>query len=216
MHLPRLRYRSGSEIDDCCLEWQAQLLMSATEIDEVDDVEICVGVCDFVTVRVSDPSFSTDLLDWHSSSTAVFCPIFTESSVADEVQEQFGAEPVNNALLVLSTQVIEPLADNDLDAWMVSQLIHRMLPGHDGLALFHPCPTDLPVEPMQQLEALEDLSLYWRDKVGFEAIMDHPGMLGQSTAYVHLQDARAALGKPGSIPVPLARLECSSELELYD
>ncbi len=217
MHAPRLRHRSGGDIDDdCCLEWQAQLLMTAAEVDEVDDIEICVAVAEFVTVQVSDPSFSTELLDWYSGATEVFCPIFTGTSVAEEVQDQFGAEPVNNALLILSTQVLDPLGGNELDAWMVAQLIHRMLPSHDGLALFCPSPTDLPAEPIQQLEALENLSMYWRNTVGFEAITDHPGMLGQSTAYVHLQDARAALGKPGPIPVPVTGLERSPELPLYD
>jgi hypothetical protein len=91
LHGAQLRYRSCNEVDlDSCLDWQAQLLMSAEETDESHGAEICVGTCEFLTVRLGDSSFSSAVLDDYSHESSVFCPVFDAASVAGEVEDQFG------------------------------------------------------------------------------------------------------------------------------
>jgi hypothetical protein len=214
LHGPVVRYHSGNEIDsDSCLDWHAQLLMSAEETDDIHDAEICVGVCQFLTVQLGEGSFSSAELDDYSQEASMFCPVFDNGAVAAEVDNQF-REPINDALLVLSAMVLDPLHGHDLGVWMVAELIHRMLPGHNGLVLLERSPLPEPAEPMQHLEAVEKLSRHWQTKLGVVPIDQHPGILGQSTAYVHLPRARAALRRPDSIVVPVEHLAHCPELPL--
>ncbi|WP_405132951.1 hypothetical protein [Nocardia sp. NBC_01388] len=212
---PMLRYRSMNTLDTpACLDWQAQLLMSAAE---VDDIQVCVGVCEFLTVQVGEDSFSGAILDDYSTEAGVFSPIFDGAWTADHVQDQFDGVPFNNALLVLSAILIEPVQrGHNLGAWMVSRVTHRMLPGNDGLVLMYPSPLFKSAEPIQQLEAVESLTRHWKRTVAVVPIDQHPGILGQSTAHIHLDEARRALRVPAEITVLASALKCSPEIVLTD
>ncbi|WP_280299430.1 hypothetical protein [Nocardia abscessus] len=211
MHNPRLRYRSINAIDtDACLDWQAHLLLSVTE---ADDTAICVGTCEFLIVRLGEEPVSGAVLN-QTSEIAVFGPLFEGAQIAGDVQAQFDGEPIRNAVLVVSAILLDPLRGNGLGAWMISRLIRRMLPGHDGLVLMYPSPLFKCEDPVQQRQAVESLTRHWGNSIGVEPILQHPHILGQHVD--HLRSNEAAPPLPDQISVPLPTLEHAVTLALVD
>lgn len=188
---PQVRYTSVNSLDgDACLDWQAQLMMSVAELD---GLEVCVGICDFVTVRTGADPFTAELLDGFSHETSVLAPIFDGAWVCDAVQDQFDGMPVSAVVLVISALLTDPLRGHGLGAWMIAEIAHRMLACNDGLLVLGPAPSTGEPDSMRTLEAVERLTQHWCTALGVEAIEGHGGFLGQSTAYVHLGGARDEL-----------------------
>jgi hypothetical protein len=126
--------------------------------------------------------------------------LFDGRFAAYSVQDQF-EEPFNSVLILLTVFVAEPLRGHDMGAWMAAEVISRMASATDTMVLLYPHPAGETPENVSELEAIDSLNRYWR-KVGLVPIDDHPGFLGQSTAFTALPEARRALQHVEEVQIP--------------
>jgi hypothetical protein len=148
------------------------------------------GYVDFLSIRLGEESIPV-MLDSLSSDAENFAGMFDGRFIADSVQDQF-EEPFRSVLILLTVFVAEPLRGHDLGAWMAAEVVSRMASATDTLVLLYPHPAGEPPENVSEIDAVEALDRYWR-KVGLVPIDEHPGFLGQSTAFTALPEARRAL-----------------------
>jgi hypothetical protein len=141
------------------------------------------------------------MLDSLSSDAENFAAIFDGRFIADSVQVQF-EEPFLSVLILLTVVVAKPLRGHDLGAWMAAEVISRMASATDTLVLLYPHPAGEPPESVSEIEAIDALNRYWR-KVGLVPIDEHPGFLGQSTAFTALPEARRALHPVEEVHIPV-------------
>jgi hypothetical protein len=112
------------------------------------------------------------------------------------VRRQFAeANAPDAALVIRSVQVGGPLrGDQDLAAWMVSQVIHRKLPTANGFALMRADSGDVGHVPaVRDAQGSLPSTHDWR-RTGLTPLQGHPRYLGQSTNGPALDIARAGLG----------------------
>jgi hypothetical protein len=186
---PTVRYASTNESQfDPCMDWRAELWLA--HLDIVDEPDVLGGYADFLTIRLGEHSIA-DMLDALSSDAENFAGLFDGKYVADSVQDQF-QEPFNTALILLTVFVAEPLRGHDLGVWLAAEVIARMASVSDTFVLLYPHPAGETPEDVSEIQAIDALNRYWR-KAGLVPLDEHPGFLGQSTAYTALPAARCAL-----------------------
>jgi hypothetical protein len=97
-------------------------------------------------------------------------------------------------------------------AWIQDSLRSPASTATDTLVLLYPHPAGETPENVSEIEAIDVLNRYWR-KVGLVPIDEHPGFLGQSTAFTALPEARRALQHVEEVQIPVdiddPRLEIS-------
>jgi hypothetical protein len=195
---PGIRYRSTNDSQfDPCLDWRAELVLG--RLDHVDCPDVLGGYVDFLTIRLGEESIPV-MLDSLSSDAENFAGLFDGRFAAYSVQDKF-EEPFNSVLILLTVFVAEPLRGHDLGAWMAAEVISRMASATDTLVLLYPHPAGETPENVSEIEAIDALNRYWR-KVGLVQIDDHPGFLGQSTAFTALPEARRALRHVEDVEIP--------------
>jgi hypothetical protein len=186
---PTVRYASTNDSQfDPCMDWRAELWLG--HLDIVDEPDVLGGYADFLTIRLGEHSIA-DMLDSLSQDAENFAGLFDGKYVADSVQEQF-QEPFNTVLILLTVLVAEPLRGHDLGAWLATEVIARMASVSDTLVLLYPHPAGETPDDVSEIQAIDALNRYWR-KAGLVPIDEHPGFLGQSTAYTALANARGQL-----------------------
>jgi GNAT superfamily N-acetyltransferase len=141
------------------------------------------------------------MLDSLSSDAENFAGLFDGKYVTDSVHDQF-REPFNTALILLTVFVAEPLRGHDLGAWLAAEVIARMESVSDAFVLLYPHPAGETPEDVSEIQAIDALNRYWR-KAGLVPIDEHPGFLGQSTAYTSLPAARCALQHVEEVEIPV-------------
>jgi hypothetical protein len=196
---PAVRYRSTNDSQfDPCMDWRADLLLGRLDVDGHPDV--LGGYVDFLTIRLGEESIPV-MLDSLASDAENFAGMFDGRFIADSVQKQF-EEPFLSALILLTVFVAKPLRRHDLGAWMAAEVISRMASATDTLVLLYPYPAAERPENVSEIEAIDALNLYWR-KAGLVPIDEHPGFLGQSTAFTALPEARRALQPVEEVHIPV-------------
>ena len=189
---PTVRYTSTNLSEyPALMDWHAE--MSLGPLDELgDESSVVGGWVEFLTLRLGDGSVP-NMLDSISGEAEYFAGLFDGSWLADEVAQQFVATPIDSVVVVLDLFVAEALRGHRLGAWMVADLAYRMLPSTTGLVVLSPWWPDSENEiTTAEIFALRKLTNYWR-QVGLEPLTAHPAILGQSTAYNALPDARVQL-----------------------
>jgi len=141
------------------------------------------------------------MLDSLSSDAENFAGLFDGKYVTDSVQDQF-REPFNTALILLTVFVAEPLRGHALGAWLAGEVIARMASVSDTFVLLYPHPAGETPEDVAEIQAIDALNRY-RRKAGLVPIDEHPGFLGQSTAYTSLPAARCALQHVEEVAIPV-------------
>ncbi|MDO2386907.1 hypothetical protein QRB41_26640 [Mycobacterium avium subsp. hominissuis] len=192
---PKIRYTSTGESQfDAMATWRAELELAYLEIDGVwgeDTPDVLAGYADFLILNVGEhPIF--DLLDSLSADAEFFADLFDDDAVDFMVQDQFDAMPFNRVMIITMVDVAAPLRGHDLGAWLVAETIARMASPTDTLVLLYPHPAGPCTDSASELAGTTALSRYWQ-RVGLEPINSQPDILGQSTAYTTLQEARALL-----------------------
>ncbi len=186
---PTVRFASTNESPfDPCMDWRAELRLG--HVDVVDEPDVLGGYADFLTIRLGEHPIA-EMLDSLSQDAENFAGLFDGKYVADSVQEQF-PEPFNTILILLTVFVAEPLRGHDLGAWLAAEVIARMASVSDTLVLLYPHPAGETPEDVSEIQAIDALNRYWR-KAGLVPLDEHPGFLGQSTAYTALPNARDEL-----------------------
>lgn len=132
-------------------------------------------------------------------------PLFDGEDIVEGLQEQFEAWP--SGLLILDQAHLHPaVRGHGLGAWAVAEVIHMMTYSGDVLILTYPSPPGGQNLPKRELrQAQNRLARYW-EKVGLVRLDAAPHLMGQSTVYRYLDEARAALA-----PVADARIEVDTE-----
>ena len=196
---PTVRYVSTNDSQfDPCMDWRAELWLG--HLDIVDEPDVLGGYADFLTIRLGEHPIA-DLLDSLSQDAENFAGLFDGSYVAGSVQDQFH-EPFNTVLILLTVFVAKPLRGHDLGAWLAAEVIARMASVTDTLVLLYPHPAGETPEDVSEIQAIDALNRYWR-KAGLVPIDEHPGFLGQSTAYTALPDARCELQHVQDVQIPV-------------
>lgn len=183
------------------ISWDAAVTLR--EADDEDGEPITVGTITFLTARL-DPDLP-ELLDAISGDTAAFMPLFDGEDIVEGLQEQFEAWP--SGLLILDQAHLHPaVRGHDLGAWAVAEVIHAMTYCGDVLILTYPSPPGGQNLPKRELRRAQNrLARYW-EKVGLVRLDVAPHLMGQSTVYRYLDEARAALA-----PVAEVRIEVDAE-----
>ncbi|MET8779021.1 hypothetical protein ABZV58_28795 [Nocardia sp. NPDC004654] len=144
LSMPTARYRSLNISEyDAALDWCAQLTMSVDDPAEVEDERVCVGCIDFLTIRLGEEHVADNVLDSYSQTAEEFSALFDGNWLDDDIQQQFDATPINDAVVVLHAEVAPPLRGHQLAAWMLTEIAYRMLSSHDGLIVLSPTPDDV-------------------------------------------------------------------------
>ncbi|MGB8405907.1 MAG: hypothetical protein WCE30_17745 [Mycobacterium sp.] len=188
LHNPTIRYRSTNTCDsDAAMDWRADLHLYP--VDGGDP--IIGGYVDFVMVRISETDIAPALADI-GGNAELFADLFDGPDLIADVDDQFEDTPFNNALLILDTHIEPPLRGHNLGAWMVAEVIARMAPVVDTLVALYPHPTPIPDDYSTHLGAIAALDAYWRT-IGVIPLHGDPRILGHTTAYDTLSNARQAL-----------------------
>ena len=196
---PTVRYASTNDSQfDPCMDWRAELWLG--QLDIVDAPDVLGGYADFLTIRLGEDSIA-DMLDSLSQDAENFAGLFDGKYVADSVQDQF-REPFSTVLILMTVLVAEPLRGHDLGAWLAAEVIARMASVTDTLVLLYPHPAGETPEDVSEIQAIDALNRYWR-RAGLVPIDEHPGFLGQSTAYTALPDARCELQHVEDVQIPV-------------
>jgi hypothetical protein len=186
---PTVRFASTNDSPfDPCMDWRAELQLG--DLDIVDEPDVLGGYADFLTIRLGEHCIA-EMLDSLSQDAENFADLFHGKYVADSVAEQF-EEPFNTVLILLTVFVAEPLRGHDLGAWLAAEVIARMASVSDTLVLLYPHPAGETPDDVSEIQAIDALNRHWR-KAGLVPIDEHPGFLGQSTAYTALPNARDQL-----------------------
>lgn len=187
---PNVRFISTCESQfDAMMTWRAELDLA--HLDDDASTDVLAGYAEFLTLRIGEHPIA-DLLDSISADTEHFAELFDDDDVNDALQEQFDDVPFNRVLIVTTVSVARPVRGHDLGAWLVSEVIARMAGAIDTLVLLYPYPADAEGEGAAVLAAAIVLAKYWR-RVGLVPIAGHPEVLGQSTGYIALPEARDKL-----------------------
>lgn len=118
-------------------------------------------------------------------------PCSTEST--SPIPSRSSSRSLSTTVLIpLTVLVAEPLRGHDLGAWLSAEVVARMASVSDTLVLLYPHPAGETPEDVSEIQAIDALNRYWR-KAGLVPIDEHPGFLGQSTAYTALPNARDQL-----------------------
>ena len=211
---PSVRYTSTNLSDyPALMDWHAE--MSLDPLDELGDhaSPVIGGWVEFLTLRLGEGSVP-NMLDSISGEAEYFAGLFEDSWLANEVAHQFDATPIDFVVIVLDLFVAEPLRGHQLGAWMVADLAYHLVPSTTGLLLLSPWWPDSESEiTTAEIFAVEKLTNYWT-QVGLESLIAHPAILGQSTAYNALPDARAQLATVANtaIAVTVDALNSGTEL----
>ena len=181
----------GGEFPDTgAISWSAAVTMR--DADDEDADSITVGTIMFLTARLCGDL--PELLDAISGDTAEFLPLFDGGEwVVEELGEQFDS-PCPAGILLLDQAHLHPaVRGRDLGAWAVAEVINHMTIGRDMLVLTHPSPPGGQDLPAKQLRLAQNrLARYW-EKVGLVRLDAAPHLMGQSTIYTALDEARAEL-----------------------
>jgi len=183
------------------LSWGASVTLTEDDSDGLQEEDtFTVGVVTFLTARL-DPLLP-ELLDAISGDMAAFAPLFDQDFIVDELQEQF-EDSYPAGILILDQAHLHPaVRGHDLGAWSVAQIINNMTFGRDLLVLTHPSPPGEQNLPETELRRAQNhLARYW-EKAGLVRLDAAPHLMGQSTVYTRLDEARAAL-----TPVAEVRIE---------
>lgn len=190
---PTVRYTTTNASEyPALMDWHAELTLGP--LDELGDhaASVIGGWVEFLTVRLGEGSVP-NMLDSISGEAEYVAGLFDDQWLADEVAQQFDATSIDSVVVVLDLFVAEALRGHRLGAWMVADLAYRMIPSTSGLVLLSPWLSDSENEiTTAEIFALEKLTKYW-SRAGLEPLTAHPAILGQSTAYNALFDARAQL-----------------------
>ncbi len=183
------------------LSWVAAVTLR--DDNDGDAEPLTVGTVTFLTARL-DPDLP-DLLDAISGDTAEFMPLFDGEDIVEGLQEQFEAWP--SGLLILDQAHIHPaVRGHDLGAWAVAEVIHAMTYCGDVIVLAYPSPPGGQHLPKRELrQAQNRLARHW-EKTGLVRLDAAPHLMGQSTNFTDLGEARAALA-----PVADVRIDVDAE-----
>ncbi len=171
LSMPELFYRSINASErGPCLDWCGEVLL--TDLASDDSAPVRGGAVEFLTIRLGEEPVAS-VLDSYSSAAEHFAGLFDGCRLADDVQEQFDAMVVNDALIVLDVFVAEPLRGRRVAAWAVSEIAYRMLPAINGIVLLAP---GLGVEGGNDI-GMRKLTRYWR-RTGLHPDRGLTGVLG--------------------------------------
>ncbi|WP_051074002.1 hypothetical protein [Mycobacterium sp. JS623] len=156
--------------------------------------DVVVGSVEFLVLRLGYEPVC-DVLPQFGERAGDFAVLFTDSWLGEDLDEDddfTAGMPISVALLVLGAQVA--IADPDLRAWALAEVIHTMLPTSAGLVLMAANP------PLRWASAATPRILNsvaspdpdW-PRIGCSRVPGYPSFFGRSTAYTFLDDARAAL-----------------------
>jgi hypothetical protein len=180
----------GDFPDTGAISWRAAVTMR--DADDEDGEPLTVGTITFLTARLCGDLLN--LLDAVSGDTAEFLPLFDGGEwVVEELGEQFDSPCPAGILLLDQAHLNQAVRGRDLGAWAVAEVINHMTIGRDILVLTHPSPPggqDLPAKKLRL--AHNRLARYW-EKVGLVRLDAAPHLMGQSTMFTALDEARADL-----------------------
>ena len=193
--VPRVHYESVDSVCtvSSCLDWRADICMTALDAHG-QAPDVVVGSVDFLVLRLGYEPVG-DVLPQFGERADEFAVLFSDSWLGadlDENDDFTAGMPISVALLVLGAQVA--IADPDLRAWALAEVVHTMLPTSAGLVL-------MPADPRQRrasatapraLASVAPPDPDW-SRIGCSRVPGHPSFFGRSTAYTYLDDARAAL-----------------------
>ena len=191
---------AGAFPDTGAISWDAAVTLHDADADDEDADRLTVGTVTFLTARLCGDL--PELLDAISGDAAEFAPLFDGEFVVEELQEQFESACPAGILLLDQAHLHPAVRGHDLGAWAVAEIVNTMTFGRDVLVLTHPSPPggrDLPKSKLKQ--AQNRLARYW-EKVGLVRLDAAPQLMGQSTIFNYLDEARAALA-----PVAEVRIE---------
>jgi len=187
------------------LSWIATVTLRGT--DDEDGDPLTVGTITFLTARLCGDL--PDLLDAISGDTAEFMPLFHGEWIVEGLGVQFESACPAGILLLDQAHLHPAVRGHDLGAWAVAEIVNTMTFGPDMLVLTYPSPPggrDLPKSKLKQ--AQNRLARHW-EKVGLVRLDAAPHLMGQSTVYTYLDEARAELAPVAelSIEVDAATLD---------
>lgn len=194
---PRMHYESRdswSGTVSCCLDWRAELSLSALDA-AAGAPDVVVGSVDFLLLRLGyEPA--AQVLALYGDQAEAFSELFDGEWLAPDLDENdtlTAGMPISVALLVLDATVDDTVEAGDLRAWAVSQVAYTMLPTTAGLlAMSSFAPPASEGRPARRLVSTDRVDPDW-PRVGCISIPGHPQFFGQATAYTYLDDARASL-----------------------
>jgi hypothetical protein len=120
----------------------------------------------------------------------------------EELGEQFESTCPAGILLLDQAHLHPAVRGHDLGAWAVAEVINHMTIGRKMLVLAYPSPPGGQDLPAKQLRLAQNrLARYW-EKTGLVRLDAAPRLMGQSTMFTALDEARAVLA-----PVAQVRIE---------
>lgn len=198
---PNVRFISTGESQfDAMMTWRAELELA--RLDDDASMDVLAGYADFLILRIGEHPIA-DLLDSLSDGGEHLAGLFDDDDVNDALQEQFDDVPFNRVLIVTMVSVARPVRGHDLGAWLVAEVIARMAGAIDTLVLLYPYPADIETDGAAARGAAEVLAKYWR-RVGLVPIVGHPEVLGQSTGYIALPQARGKLSSVKDVAISVS------------
>lgn len=205
--VPRVHYESVDSVCtvSSCLDWRADICMSALDA-RGQAPDVVVGSVEFLVLRLGYEPVG-DVLPHFGERAGDFAVLFTDSWLGadlDENDDFTAGMPISVALLVLGARVA--IADPDLRAWALAEVVHTMLPTSAGVVL-------MPADPHQRrasattpraLASVAPPDPDW-SRIGCSRVPGYPSFFGRSTAYTYLDDARAALAgcRDRTVEVPI-------------
>jgi hypothetical protein len=194
--VPRVHYESQdswTSTVSCCLDWRADIHLSALDAHG-QTPDVVAGHVDFLILRTGLEPIS-EVLDLYGERAAAFGELFDQQWVApdlDENEEFTAGTPIGTVLLVLDARLDPAVPDAVLRPWAVAEVIKTMLPTTAGLVAMTTHSATGSGGRSRRLVSADRMDRDWA-RIGCRAIPGHPGFYGQSTAYVHLDQARTAL-----------------------
>lgn len=191
---PRMHYESADSWSSFAgsMEWRAELRLSDLDAPGAAP-EVVVGTVQFLILRAGYES-PREVLPLYGERPAAFMELFTDEWLDPELDESddfTGGMPISTALLVLDATMDTRLpGESLLRAWAVAETAHTMLPTTSGLVVMPALPGA--AKPTRRLLSTDDIDPDWAH-VGCRSLPGHPRFYGQATAYVYLDEARAAL-----------------------
>lgn len=193
--VPRVHYESLDSVCtvSSCLDWRADICMSALDAHG-QAPDVVVGSVEFLVLRLGYEPVG-DVLPQFGERAADFAGLFTDSWLGEDLDENddfTAGMPISVALLVLGAQV--EIADPELRAWALAEVVHTMLPTSAGLVLMAADPHQrrASATASRALASVAPPDPDW-SRIGCSPVPGHPSFFGRSTAYTYLDDARAAL-----------------------
>lgn len=191
---PRMHYESADSWSSLagCMEWLAELRLSDLDAHSCAG-EVAVGLVAFLILRAGYES-PREVLPLYRDRAVTFAELFDDEWLDPELDESddfTAGMPISTVLVVLDvTMDARVPPESALGAWAIAETVHTMLPTTSGLVVMSALPAA--TQPTRRLLSTDQVDPDCA-RVGCMSVPGHPRFFGQATAYVYLEESRAAL-----------------------